>query len=247
VARLVYGIHPVEELLRSGREVAVVYLADGEGGGALIPIEVRARQAKVPLERRARAELDALAGGAAHQGAVAVAAGDFPYREPRELVAAATAKLENPLVLVLDGVQDPQNLGAIARSAHVLGAHGLVLPKDRAAHVTPAVVKASAGATEHLPIALCTNVARTLEELQGEGLWTIGAVADGGEDPATLDLAAPTALVLGSEGKGLRPLVLRGCDLRARIPMVGQVTSLNVAAAAAVLLYEAARQRRART
>src|SRR5438105_3077418 len=131
-SRVVYGVHPVEELLRSGREVAVVYLAEGEGGGALLPIEVRARQAKVALERRPRAELDALAGGGLHQGAVAVAAGDFAYREPLELVGAATAKLESPLLLVLDGVQDPQNLGAIARSAHVLGAHGLVLPRDRA-------------------------------------------------------------------------------------------------------------------
>jgi 23S rRNA (guanosine2251-2'-O)-methyltransferase len=178
---------------------------------------------------------------------VVAIAGAFRYRELDELVALAAAAGEPPLLLVLDGVQDPQNLGALVRSAHVLGAHGVVVPKDRAAHVTPSVVKASAGATEHVAIALVTNLARALEELKAAGVWTVGAVVEPGGDegaaPWEVDLAAPTALVLGAEGAGVRPLVARGCDLRVRIPMAGRVASLNVAAAGAILLYEAARQR----
>lgn len=250
MSRLVYGIHPVEELLRSRREVAVLYLVEGDRAAA--KLAEAARQARVAVEPRSRAELDTLVDGKLHQGAVAVA-GDYPYLEPHELLDRALSHDEPPLLLVLDGVQDPQNLGALVRSAHVLGAHGVLLPRDRSAKVTATVVKASAGATEHLPIALCTNLARTLDELRERGLWTVGAVAEdeGGEvlPPWRVDLRAATALVLGAEGKGLRPLTLRGCDLRVAIPMAGravagQVGSLNVSAAGAALLYEAARQRR---
>jgi len=150
-----------------------------------------------------------------------------------------------PLLLVLDGVQDPQNLGALVRSAHVLGADGVLIPRHRAAPVTPAVVKASAGATEHTPIAQVTNVARTLEELKERGIWIVGASALGGRLPSEIDLTVPVALVLGSEGKGVRPLVLRACDLLVRIPMAGRVASLNVSVAGAILLYETVRQRTA--
>jgi 23S rRNA (guanosine2251-2'-O)-methyltransferase len=242
MSRLVYGLRPVEELLRSKREIAVVYLLEGDRSPALQAIAAEARAANLTVMPRARAALDALVGGKPHQGAVAVA-GDFPYLEPLDVVSRATEKLEVPLLLVLDGVQDPQNLGALVRSAHVLGAHGVIMPKDRAVQVTPAVVKASAGATEHTPIARCANLARTLEELKGAGVWTVGALADGGEDPWRLDLTVPIALVLGAEGTGLRPLVVRGCDLLVKIPMVGRVASLNVAAAGAILLYEVMRQR----
>jgi 23S rRNA (guanosine2251-2'-O)-methyltransferase len=147
------------------------------------------------------------------------------------------------LVLVLDGIQDPQNFGALVRTAHVVGVDGIVIPRDRQVAVTAAVVKASAGATEHAKIALVTNVARTLEELKAAGLWICGAVAQDGEAPWKIDMKVPLALVLGAEGKGIRPLVLRGCDLLVRIPMIGKVASLNVGAAGAMLLYEAARQR----
>jgi 23S rRNA (guanosine2251-2'-O)-methyltransferase len=248
MSRLVYGLRPVEELLRSRREVALLYVAEAERSSppspALAQLATTAKQAGVAVTPRPRAELDALVEGKPHQGAVAVA-GDFRYLEPEDLVARITARLDVPLVLVLDGVQDPQNLGALVRSAHVLGAHGVILPRDRAASVTAAVVKASAGATEHTAIAQCVNVTRTLEQLKAAGIWTVGAVADeaGATDPWQIDFTAPTAIVLGAEGKGLRPLVARTCDLRVRIPMAGQVASLNVAAAGAILLYEAARQR----
>ena len=242
MSRLVYGIRPALELLRARREVALIYVVDGERTPALESLVEAARSAGVTVTPRPRAELDALGDGALHQGVIAVA-GDFHYLTAAELVAGITARLEVPLLLVLDGVQDPQNLGALVRSAHVLGAHGLIVPKDRAAQVTASVVKASAGATEHTPIASCVNVARTLGELKEAGIWTVGAVAEDGEDPWRIDLTAPTAIVLGAEAKGLRPLVARSCDLRVRIPMAGQVASLNVSAAGAILLYEAVRQR----
>jgi 23S rRNA (guanosine2251-2'-O)-methyltransferase len=240
--RLVYGLRPVEELLRSQKPVSALYYAEGRPAPALERILKTAQAAQVSVAARPRAELDALAGGALHQGVVAVA-GDFPYREPLDVVAAARATGAAPLLLVLDEVQDPQNLGALVRSAHILGAHGLIVPRHRAATVTPAVVKAAAGATEHTPIALCTNVARTLEELKEEGLWIVGASAHEGEPPWAIDFTLPTVLVLGSEGKGLRPLVERGCDRRVYIPVLGRVASLNVSAAGAILLYEALRQR----
>lgn len=242
MSRLVHGLRPALELLRSKREVALLYVVEGERSPAIAELVEAARKAGVVVASRPRGELDALALGAPHQGVIAVA-GDFRYLDPEELIAGITARLEVPLVLVLDGVQDPQNLGALVRSAHVLGAHGVIVPKDRAAQVTAAVVKASAGATEHTPVAQCVNVTRTLEQLKAAGIWTVGAVAEGGDDPWRIDMTVPTALVLGAEGKGLRPLVARSCDLRVRIPMAGEVASLNVSAAGAILLYEAVRQR----
>jgi len=258
MSRLVYGVHPVEELLRSrGAEVSLVYLVAGDGGPAVRAVGEAARKARVMVETLPRAELDRLAGGGVHQGVAAVA-GDFRYREAGELLDEVLGRGEEPLLLVLDSVQDPQNLGALARSAEVLGAHGIVLPRDRAVHVTPAVVKASAGATLHLPIALCTNLARTLGEMKERGLWIAGtfvAAANeaggareggGARAPWDLDLSGPLAIVLGAEGTGLRPIVQKACDLAVEIPMRGAVSSLNVSAAGAIVLYEAVRQRRAR-
>ena len=243
MSRIVYGLRPVEELLRSSREVSVLYLAGGERNAALKSLAEAASRRKIAIEERSKTDLLALAEGGLHQGAIAIA-GDYQYVEPEELLLGPIGRGEIPLLLVLDSVQDPQNLGALIRSAHVLGAHGVLIPKDRAAQVTPSVVKASAGATEHVPIALCTNLSRTLEGWKESGVWIVGALADGGEDPWAIDFAAATALVLGAEGTGLRPLVAKSCDRRVKIPMAGQVASLNVSAAGAVLLYEAARQRR---
>jgi 23S rRNA (guanosine2251-2'-O)-methyltransferase len=241
MSRLVYGVHPVNEALRAGR-VQALFVAEGDTGLALKELGQAAARANVTPIPRTRAVLDALTDGATHQGAVAVV-GEYPYVEIPELLAVAKAAKQPPMILVLDSVQDPQNFGALVRTAHVVGAHGIVIPKDRAVGVTATVVKASAGATEHMKIALVVNVARALEELKAAGAWVVGAVAAGGEPPWKTDFTAPVAIVLGAEGKGIRPLVLRGCDLLVRIPMTGQVASLNVGAAGAMLLYEAARQR----
>jgi 23S rRNA (guanosine2251-2'-O)-methyltransferase len=241
MARVVYGVHPVREALRAGR-VQALFVAEGDVGPTLREIDDAAKKAGVTPVAQPRAALDELAHHGAHQGAVAIV-GDYQFATLEGVMDVARRSGAPPFVLVLDSVQDPQNLGALVRTAHVAGAHGVVIPKDRAVGVTPTVVKASAGATEHMKIAQVVNVARALEELKEAGLWIAGAVAAGGTEPWKVDLAGPIAIVLGAEGKGIRPLVLRGCDLLIRIPMFGRVASLNVSAAGAILLYETVRQR----
>ncbi len=240
---IVYGANPVRELvLARSKEVHVVYLAAGDSGPALRELARLCADRAVLVENRDRDELDRLAGaeGARHQGAVALT-GEAKSPELEEVLDDLEGKA--PLLVVLDGVQDPRNLGAIIRSAHVLGAHAVVIPKDRAAPVTPVTIKAAAGATEHLPVVTVTNLVRAIETMKARGIWTVAAVAEHAPEPAQIDLRGPIALVMGAEGKGVRPLVLRHCDHKACIPMVGRVASLNVSVAAGILLYEAARQR----
>src|SRR5512137_896708 len=237
-------MNPVRELLRSDAEgVAELWLAEGgERPRAFAELERTARERGAKVRSAPRQRLDRLAGVTQHQGIVAVVA-DYRYREPSEILDAAAASGRPPLVVLLDGLEDPHNLGAIVRSAHALGAHGVVLPRDRAVGVTPAAAKASAGAVEHVAIARVTNLVRAIEEFKEAGLWTVCAVPDGDRDLASVDLRGPTALVLGGEGQGVRPLVRRSCDHAVRIPMLGRVGSLNASAAAAIALYEVVRQR----
>ena len=242
--RIVYGVNPVKELVstRAG-QVSVVYVAVGLDGREASVLRELCRNRQVTLEERERDELDALAGvEARHQGVVAIA-GELIYAELEQVLEDAKDSQRPPLLVVLDGIQDPHNFGAIVRSSAVLGAHGVVIAKDRAVPVTPAVVKASAGATEHLPIARVTNLVRAMETIKEAGLWIVGAVVGAAPPPAAVDLKGPIALVVGAEGKGLRPLVERSCDHRVRIPMPGAALSLNVSVAAGILLYEVARQR----
>lgn len=240
--RLVYGQNPVRELIQARpKDVNVVYLAAGDTGAALRELFSLCRGRGIDVEERDRGELDALAGAEArHQGVVAIA-GEYAYADLDQLLEDLEG--QTTLLVVLDGVQDPRNLGAIVRSAQALGAHGVVIGKDRAAPVTAVTVKAAAGATEHIPIARVTNISRALETLKERGVWTVGAVVTDGSAPEKVDLTGPIALVLGAEGKGLRPLVERGCDHRVLIPMTGRVASLNVSVAAGILLNEARRQR----
>ena len=232
--RLVYGIHPVEEVLRR-RSAEVKALMLARRGGELAAL---AEARGVPVQTASQLELDELCGSESHQGVAAVV-GEYAYVELEDLLSAPGPAL----IVVLDSITDAGNLGAIIRSALVLGATGVVLPKDRAAPVTPAVVRVSAGATEHLSCARVTNLARALEQMKEAGLWVLGAVERGGQLPRTADLRGPVALVLGSEEKGIRPLVRRGCDVLLTIPSRSPMAALNVAAAATALLYEAARQR----
>lgn len=249
-ARVVYGHHAVAELLKNQHsEVYTLFIAsesDVEAGPLAGLCALAAQRGLVPA-RRGRAELDSMTRSGVHQGVVALC-GAYRYAEGiGPLIERAEAAGEPPLLLALDGVTDPQNLGALVRTAYVLGGHGVILPKDRAAPVTPTVVKTAAGATEHLPIALVSNLARSLQDLKERDIWLVAAVApgQGGQPPWELDLTMPTALLLGSEGKGMRPLSRKMCELRVEIPMSGGLSggSLNVAAAGAVLLYEALRQR----
>lgn len=245
--RVVYGVNPVRELLRAGAEgLSELWLAEGSVRGAVFgELDRIARAAGAKVRRAPRPRLDRLAGTDRHQGVVAVVA-DFRYAEVEQMIAAARETGAPPLLVVLDGVEDPHHLGAVVRSALALGAHGVLVPRDRAVGVTPAVAKASAGAVERLPVARVTNVARAIESLKEAGLWAVALAADGDRPLAEADLTVPTALVLGSEGEGLRPLVRRSCDRVARIPMTGEMDSLSVSAAASVALYEAARQRASR-
>ena len=240
--RILYGMNPVRELLRAGGEgLSELWLAEGgTRGQAFGELERLAKQAGAKVRAAPREKLDRLAGTDRHQGIVAVVA-DFRYSELEELLEPAQGK--PPLLVVLDGVEDPHNLGAIVRSALALGATGVVIPRDRAVGVTPAVAKASAGAVERMRIARVVNVAKTLERMKEQGIWSVALAADGDRELGAVDLKGPMALVLGSEAEGIRPLVRRTCDMGARIPMSGVIDSLSVSAAAAVALYEAARQR----
>jgi len=246
VSRFVYGVNPVLEALKAHpKDVMRVMLERGKKGrrsqGA-DRVAQAAAQAGIRVEDVPQGDLAHRSRSGVHQG-VGAELSDFRYAELEDVLARASG---SALLLVLDGVTDPQNLGALIRSANAFGANGVVVPKDRAAGITPASFKAAAGALEHCPVARVTNLARSLEQLKEKGIWTVALAADGAKQLAEVDLTAPTALVLGSEGSGVRPLVRKTCDHLARIPIAGQVGSLNVAAAGAVALYEVARQRGAR-
>ena len=242
--RTVHGLNPVRELLRAGAEgIAELWLAPGgDRGRTFAELQRLAEAAGAKVRDAPRPRLDRLAGTDRHQGVVAVVA-DYRYRELGELLEVARAAAEPPLLVLLDGIEDPQNLGAIIRSAHALGAHGVVIPRDRAAGVTAAVAKASAGAVEHCAVARVTNLARTVEELKEAGVWSVALAADGEAALPEVDLTDAHGAGDGSEGAGVRPLVRRTCDRVARIAMRGRLDSLNAAASAAIALYEAARQR----
>jgi 23S rRNA (guanosine2251-2'-O)-methyltransferase len=244
--RTLYGVNPVRELLRAGGEgLSELWLAEGgTRGRAFEELDRLARKAGAKVRTAPRQKLDRLAGTANHQGVVAVV-GDYRYSEVEDLLAAAAAKGEPPLLVLLDGVEDPHNLGAIVRSAHALGAHGVVIPRDRAVGVTAAAAKASAGAVEHCPVARVTNLSQAILGLREAGVWSVATAADAERRLDEIDLTGTIALVVGGEGEGIRPLVRRNCDHEARVPMAGEVASLNASAAAAIALYEAARQRRA--
>jgi 23S rRNA (guanosine2251-2'-O)-methyltransferase len=205
-------------------------VAQGAGGPRLQEIIELARRASIPVRFEPRAALDRLAGSSAHQGVIALGAATH-YAD---IDAAAAAKL----LVVLDGVEDPHNLGAIIRTAHAAGAGAVVIPERRAASITDVVAKAAAGALEHLPVVRVTNINRTLEDLKKRGFWIYGLDERGTESYDAVEFAAPAALVFGGEGKGLHEQVRRHCDALVRIPMSGKISSLNVSVAAGVVLFE---------
>jgi 23S rRNA (guanosine2251-2'-O)-methyltransferase len=229
---LVYGLQPVREALRGRRAVREV-VATAEALEHMPWIE----QSGARISRAVPDAVTALAERPDHQGVVAITE-PYPYADTLDMLA-----LPNALVVMLDGVTDPRNLGAIARVAEGAGAHGLIVPRHGSAGITAVVAKASAGAVEHLPIAMATNLADVLRRAKTPDLWSYAADADAGQPPWELDLTGGTVLVLGSEGSGIRQLVRAQCDAAVSIPMRGEVGSLNVATAAGMLLYEALRQR----
>lgn len=194
----------------------------------------------IPVDRR---KLDNMSITHAHQGVIALAAAR-PYATLDDIFALAESRGEAPLIVVCDELSDPHNLGAIIRSAECAGAHGVVIPKRRSAGLTPVVAKASAGAIEYMPVARVSNISSALKELQARGVWVYGTAADGTQELFDANFQGPTAIVIGNEGDGMGRLVRQTCDVLVRIPMRGRISSLNASAAAAILLYEAVRQRK---
>jgi 23S rRNA (guanosine2251-2'-O)-methyltransferase len=244
----VYGLHAVRALLaRHAARVGTVTLAEQRGDPRSAEIEKLAREAGKPVKRVPPAIFKQLFGEAVHQG-VFVDVEPLPPWHEDELVSGITAALEAsaaPVVLVLDGVQDPHNLGACLRTADACGALAVVIPKDRAVQLTATVRKVAAGAAETTPLAVVTNLARTLRLLKEAGLWIVGADAEAPKLAQHADLSGPIALVMGAEGSGLRQLTRETCDFTVRLPQAGTVESLNVSVATGMLLYEAIRQRQA--
>lgn len=242
---MIYGLQPVREALAAGRPIERI-LMHRKRGGDPGPIRSDARARGIEVRDVPRDELTKRVGHNRHQGIVAIlpAARDRPPATVSSILEFAERAGEPPLVVLLDEIQDPHNLGAVVRSAHALGAHGVVIPKRRAVGVTPAVVKVSAGAAEHVLIATVTNLKHAISELQKAGVWCAAAVLEG--DPAeSTRLDGPLAVVIGSEHDGVRPSVVAACDIRVRIPLSRGFDSLNASVAGGILLYEVARQRRA--
>ena len=239
---VIFGIHAVGEALKArGRAFEWVGVAKDRHDLRLQRLIQECRHSSVPIRFLPRLELDRMAATGSHQGVIAVTSSK-QYADLDDLLAAKRG--EYSLVIVLDGVEDPHNLGAILRTADAAGADGVVIPERRAVGVTGTVAKASAGASEHLPVAKVTNIARTLEELKAKGLWAVGLDERGKQNYDKVDYKMNCAVVLGAEGAGLHDLVSRKCDFLVSIPMLGKVPSLNISVAAGVVLYEIVRQRR---
>jgi 23S rRNA (guanosine2251-2'-O)-methyltransferase len=231
------GIHPVLEALKSGQPIDRVAVAKGAGGPRIQEIVDLCRAAKVPLRFEAREALDRMSRAAVHQGVVAVVAAS-PYQSLDDVIPGAS------LLVILDGVEDPHNLGAIVRTAHAAGAGAVLIPDRRAAPVTEVAAKAAAGALAHLPVVKIGNVGQTLEHLKKRGFWVYGLDERGGQTYDAVHYHEPAALVVGAEGRGLHDLVAKRCDVLVRIPMAGQIASLNVSVATGIALFEWKRRRK---
>jgi 23S rRNA (guanosine2251-2'-O)-methyltransferase len=245
MAELLYGRNAIRESLRAGRRSfqRLLVSAGAQETGTLGEVIKLAEKQGVTVARVDRKELDRRLRDVNHQGA-ALECGEYPYAELEECLALAEERSQPTFLLLLDHLQDPQNIGTLLRTAEVVGAHGVVIPGRRAAEITPAVVNASSGATEHLRIATVTNLAQTIETLQEAGVWVVGVEDDErAQDIDKTDLNMPIALVLGAEGPGLARLTRERCDFLIRLPMVGQIASLNVAVAGSIALYTAWRAR----
>jgi 23S rRNA (guanosine2251-2'-O)-methyltransferase len=241
-AETIYGIHAVRVMLeRHPERVHTVRLAERREDARVRAIEELARRHQRPVQRVDAQALKQLLGDVAHQGVAAEITPLSPWSEDDLLAALQTATL--PLLLALDGVQDPHNLGACLRSADACGALAVIVPRDRAAQLTPAVRKVAAGAAESTPVVSVTNLVRTMKLLKEAGLWVVGADSGAEKRAHEVDMKSPLMLVLGAEGSGLRQLTRQNCDLMVRLPQLGAVESLNVSVAAGMLLYEAVRQR----
>lgn len=236
----IIGRNPVLEVLKSTRKIEKIYIQKGNLKGSIKDILKTAERRNIKVERLNKNQLNEMVRGN-HQGVIAVAEA-FTYSTLDEILDRANKKKEAPFLIILDGIEDPHNLGAIVRTAECAKVHGVIIPKRRAASVNEVVYKTSAGAVEHIPIAQVTNISDTIEILKDRGLWIYGADIDGENYYFETDLKGAIALVIGSEGKGLSRLVKEKCDFLMKIPMFGKISSLNAANAASILIYEVVRQ-----
>jgi len=235
------GRNAVIEAYRSGKPIDKIYIQDGCQDGPVMTIKREARKHDTLIKYVDRERLDQMSETGRHQGVIAVA-GAYEYAQLEDILAAAEAKGEPPFLILLDNIEDPHNLGAIIRTANLAGAHGVVIPKNRAVGLTATVARTSAGALNYTPVARVTNLAKTIEDLKKKGIWFVCADM-GGTRMYDLDLKGPIGLVIGSEGEGVGKLVKENCDFNAAIPMAGNIDSLNASVAAGVLAYEIVRQR----
>jgi len=241
-ADVIYGINPVLEALKADRQILQkILLAEGREGPPLRALRRLAQEKRIPLQVCPREVLNRLARTEHHQGVMGWRA-QSPYTSWEDLWPSIRSGPRPALLLILDGIEDPQNFGSLIRTAEACGVQGILIPKDRAVGVTPAVIKASAGAAAHIPVVRVTNLANTLEDLKKEGFWIVGADARGEKSVYEMTFDMNVGLVIGSEGKGIRPLVWKKCDYQISIPMKGKTSSLNAAVAGAIILFEILRQ-----
>ncbi|WP_422484537.1 23S rRNA (guanosine(2251)-2'-O)-methyltransferase RlmB [Gudongella sp. DL1XJH-153] len=237
----VSGRNPVMELLKSDKQVDKLYVLKGDLKGSINKIMGKAKDMGIVIQQVDKNKLDSMSEGNAHQGVVALVTG-FEYSEVKDIIELAKSRNESPFVVILDGIEDTHNLGAIIRTAESAGVHGVIIPKRRAAMVNQTVYKASAGAVEYMKVAHVTNIVQAMEELKDQGLWIYGADMDSDSEYFKTELKGAIGLVIGSEGKGLSRLVKEKCDVLVKIPMTGKIGSLNASNAASILIYEVVRQ-----
>jgi len=240
-SQYVAGRNPVLEILKTDKEIDKLYILKGDLQGSINKIIGIARDKNIIIQEVDKNKLDSMGGGSNHQGVVALVT-SYKYAEADDILEKAKARGQDPFVIILDGIEDPHNLGAIIRTAECAGVHGIIIPKRRSATVNQTVYKSSAGAVEHMLVAKVNNINNEIESLKEKGLWIFGADVEGSALHFKTDLKGPIALVIGSEGKGLSRLTKEKCDVLVKIPMTGKISSLNASNAAAVLIYEVVRQ-----
>lgn len=240
---IIYGINPVREVLRKNPEKLIsIFIYEGRNRKDIDDIVSFAKQRGISFKFIDKITLDNIAGTHKHQGVVAEIK-EFVYSDISDILEVARKKGESPFVVILDGIEDPQNLGAIIRSAYCFGVHGVIIPKDRSASITPTVYKASAGAVERMHVARVVNISRAIDELKEEGLWIIGATSEARTSVLDFEFPESVGIVIGGEGKGIRQAVKGRCDFLVSIPMKGEFSSLNASVAAGIMVFEAMKRK----
>ncbi len=242
---IIEGRNPVIEALRSGRDIEKILISKGNKEGSIKKIMAMAKENRVFIQYVDKNKINQISTSGVHQGVIAYVAA-YRYHELEEILDAARSKEEDIILIILDEITDPHNLGSIIRTADAVGVHGVIIPKRRSVGLTAAVAKTSAGAIEYVPVTRVTNLSRTIDYLKEQGIWVVGADMDGEKLHYDSDLAGNIAFIIGSEGKGISRLVKEKCDFLVKLPMKGRVSSLNASVAASILMYEALRQRKSR-